>query len=146
LRVIAAEITAEMRELGDHLDTFRRELMLTTQAGLTMTYNLVHNPKCADAAIAEPRSIHRAIDEAVTHAYGWTGLLDQGLGHDFHHTRQGTRYTIAPAVKQEILDRLLELNHARHEAEAKVDHHAKKSPRKRATSSNPDDGAPFDVH
>jgi hypothetical protein len=98
----------------------------------------VHDPKCTDADITELRAIHRAIDEAVTRAYGWTDLLDAGLGHGFHDTRQGTRYTIAPAVKQEILDRLLELNHARYEAEVKAGLHAKKSPRKRPTAAADD--------
>ena len=125
------EATAEMRELGDRLDTFRRELMLARQAGLTATYNLVHDPKCADVGIAELRDIHRAIDMAVVRAYGWTDLLAAGLDHGFHDTRQGTRYTIGPTVKQEILDRLLELNHARYAAEVKAGLHTKKSSRKR---------------
>ena len=111
-------MTPKMRELGDRLVTFRRDLMLARQAGLTATYNLVHNPKCTDADITELRAIHRAIDEAVVRAYGWTDLLvGPGLDHDFNDTRQGTRYTIGPAVRQEILDRLLELNHARYAAE-----------------------------
>jgi hypothetical protein len=127
---------AEMRELGDHLDTFRRDLMLARQAGLTATYNLVHDPKCADADIAELRDIHRAIDEAVVRAYGWTDLLDSGLDHGFHDTRQGTRYTIGPVVRQEILDRLLELNHDRYAAEVKAGLH---KPRKKRPTA--DDGA-----
>jgi hypothetical protein len=124
--------TAEMRELGDRLDTFRQNLMLARQAGLTATYNLVHDPKCADADIAELRNIHRAIDEAVVRAYGWSDLLDSGLDHGFHETRQGTRYTIGPVVRQEILDRLLELNHARYAAEVKAGLHIKKNARKRS--------------
>jgi hypothetical protein len=111
-------ITPELRDLGNRLDVFRRDLMLSRQAGLTATYNLVHDPGCNAADIAELRAIHREIDDAVTRAYGWTDLLASGLGHDFHDTRQGTRHTIAPTVRQEILDRLLELNHARHTVEA----------------------------
>jgi hypothetical protein len=130
------EITGEMRGLGDRLDTFRRGLMLARQAGLTATYNLVHNPACADADIAELRAIHRGIDEAVARAYGWADLVDAGLGHGFHDTRQGIRYTIAPVVKQEVLDRLLELNHARYEAELQAGLHAKKSPRKQPKSGD----------
>jgi hypothetical protein len=96
----------------------------------------VHDPRCADADIAELRDIHRSIDVAVIRAYGWTDLLDAGLDHGFHDTRQGTRYTTGPAVKQEILDRLLELNHARYAAEAKAGLHSKKSSRKRAPQDN----------
>ena len=116
---------------------FRRDLMLARQAGLTATYNLVHDPKCTDADIAELRDIHRAIDEAVVRAYGWTDLLDSGLDHGFHDTRQGTRYTIGPVVRQEILDRLLELNHARYAAEVKAGLHDKRR-KKRPAADNGD--------
>jgi hypothetical protein len=105
---------------------------------------LVHDPKCADADIAELRAIHRAIDEAVVRAYAWTDLLDgPGLDHGFHGTRQGTRYTIGPIVRQEILDRFLELNHARYAAEVKAGLHNKKTPRKRPPQENPGEQALF---
>jgi hypothetical protein len=135
------EVTSEMRELGDRLDMFRRGLMLSRQAGLTATYNLLHDPKCTDADIAALREIHHAIDEAVVHAYGWTDLLNSGLDHGFHDTRQGTRYTIGPTVHQEILDRLLELNHARYATEVKAGLHNK--PRKKRPAADSDDMALF---
>jgi len=132
------EVTPGMRQLGGRLDTFRRNLMMARQAGLTATYNLVHDPRCTDADIAELRAIHRAIDEAVVRAYDWTDLLDgAGLDHGFHDTRQGTRYTIGPVVRQEILDRLLELNHARYTDEVKAGLHAKRN-RKRAAPGDDD--------
>jgi len=111
------DFTDEMRAIGDRLDTFRGELMLSRQVGLTATYNLVHDPACTDADIAELREIHGRIDEAVCRAYGWDDLLAGGLDHGFHDTRQGVRYTVGPVVRQEILDRLLELNHERYAAE-----------------------------
>jgi hypothetical protein len=130
-------VTPEMRALGDRLDTFRRDLMLSRQAGLTASYNLVHDPKCTDADIAELRDIHRAIDKAVVRAYGWTDLLDSGLDHGFHDTRQGSRHTIGPVVRQEILDRLVELNHARYAAEVKAGLHDKLR-KKRSSADNGD--------
>lgn len=111
------ELTTEMRMCGRRLDSYRRELMLARQAGLTATYNLVHSPSCRDGDIAELRTIHVAIDEAVVRAYGWDDLLAGGLDHGLHETRQGVRYTVGPVVRQEILDRLLELNHERYAAE-----------------------------
>jgi hypothetical protein len=54
------------------------------------------------------------LDLAVSGAYGWGDLQ---LDHGFHDTPQGTRYTIGPAARTEVLDRLLELNHERHVAE-----------------------------
>ncbi|MGH3224008.1 MAG: hypothetical protein ACRDPY_35905 [Streptosporangiaceae bacterium] len=134
------EVTAEMREHGKRLDIFRRELMLARQAGLTATYNVVHDQRCTDADIAELREIHRAIDEAVVRAYGWDDLLVGGLDHGFHETRQGPRYTIGPVVRQEILDRLLELNHERYAAEVKAGLHDK---RVRKRSAQADDSALF---
>jgi hypothetical protein len=64
-------------------------------------------------------------------AYEWDDLLASGLEHGFHETRQGPRYTIGAAVRQEILDRLLELNHERYEAEVRAGLHDKRG-RKRA--------------
>ncbi len=130
------KVTAEMKDLGGRLDTFRRELILARQAGLTATYNLVHDRKCTDADIAELREIHRAIDEAVVRAYGWDDLLGAGLDHGFHDTRQGPRYTIGAAVRQEILDRLLELNHERYAAEVKLGLHDKRSRKRSAQASD----------
>jgi hypothetical protein len=114
------DLMPEMRVVGERLDSYRRELMLARQAGLTQTYNLVHDPGCTDADITGLRDIHRAIDEAVVRAYRWDDLLVSGLDHGFHETRQGVRYTVGPVVRQEILDRLLELNHERHAAEQQV--------------------------
>ena len=91
--------------------------MLARQVGLTAMYNLVHDQACTDADIEELRDIHRAVDEAVVKAYGWDDLLAARLEHGFHETRQGPRYTIGPVVRQEILDRLLELNHERYAEE-----------------------------
>jgi hypothetical protein len=119
------EVTVEMQELGARLDSCRRELMLTRKAGLTATYNLVHAQDCTDADIVELRQIHRAIDKAVVRAYGWDDLLAAGLEHGFHETRQGVRYTIPATVRQEILDRLLELNYERYAAEVAAGLHGK---------------------
>jgi len=118
------ELTNDMRDLGNRLVFFRRDLMLARQAGLTATYNLVHDRNCMDADIAELREIHREVDVAVVRAYGWDDLLAAGLDHGFHETRQGTRYTIGAAARQEILDRLLELNHERYAAEVAAGLHA----------------------
>jgi len=117
--------------------------MLARNAGLTATYNLVHGQACQDADIGELREIHRLIDEAVIRAYGWDDLIDAGLGHGFYDTRQGPRYTIAPAIKQEILDRLLELNHARYAEEVAAGLHDKKKSKRSLKAPADDDGALF---
>jgi hypothetical protein len=134
------ELTEELRELGERLDTYRRDsVMLPRQAGLTTTYNLVHDPTCKDSDIAEVRRIHLAIDHAVMRAYGWDDLE---LDHGFHETRQGIRYTVGPVVRQEILDRLLELNHERYAAEVAAGLHDKKKGKAKKVSQQ---GSLFDV-
>jgi hypothetical protein len=125
-----SELTPEMRELGDRLDTYRRDnVMLARQAGLTATYNLVNDPKCTDDDIVELRRIHREIDEAVCRAYGWDDLVRQGLDHGFHAVGRETRYTVGPALQREFVDRLLELNHERYAAEVAAGLHDKKKGR-----------------
>jgi Eco57I restriction-modification methylase/MmeI, target recognition domain len=135
--LVRPDVTEEMRQIGERLALFRRELMLARQAGLTATYNLVHDQGCTDADIAGLREIHRAIDEAVVRAYGWDDLLDAGLAHGFHETRQGVRYTIGPAVRQEVLDRLLELNQEWYAAEAAAGLHTRHK-RQRASRDSGD--------
>ncbi|MFD3586353.1 Eco57I restriction-modification methylase domain-containing protein [Streptomyces sp. NPDC058683] len=119
-------LTHQLKKLGNILDTRRREITLS-HGGLTSTYNLVHDETCTDPGITEIRTIHKAVDEEVARAYGWYDLLDQpsGLDHGFHDTRQGPRYTIGPVVRQEILDRLLEENQRRYQAEVDAGLHSR---------------------
>jgi hypothetical protein len=120
-----------MRTLGDRLDSRRREIMLARNSGLTKTYNLVFDPSVTDPDIAELREIHLLIDEATVRAYGWDDLLDQ-LDHGFHPAGTYTRYTIGPAAQREILDRLLELNHARYADEVARGLHEKKQSKRKS--------------
>lgn len=99
--------TAELHELGDELDHYRRELMLGRWRGLTTTYNHVHDPDYHDSDVQNLRDIHVAIDEAVMRAYGW-GDLDLKIGH--HQTKIGIRWTVSKEARFELLDRLLEEN------------------------------------
>ena len=48
-------------------------------------------------------------------AYGWSDIR---LEHGFHIYRQMQRWTVSPAARVEILDRLLEENHRRAALEA----------------------------
>lgn len=126
------ELTEELRELGSRLDSFRRDVMLSRQSGLTKTYNLVFDPECTDDDIEELRRIHRAIDEATVRAYGWEDRIEAvgGLDHGFHKIGgKELRYTIGPAAQREILDSLLELNHERYAEEVAQGLHDKKTKR-----------------
>ena len=81
--------------------------------GLTDLYDLVNDPETsgsADVDVARMREVHVEIDQAVMDAYGWG---DMPLEHGFHTYRQMRRWTVSPAARVEILDRLLEENHHR---------------------------------
>ncbi|GIU56682.1 DNA methyltransferase [Arthrobacter sp. NicSoilC12] len=108
--------TQWMQKIGEALDTERREIMLRRQLGLTALYNLVNDPSVtSDPDMARVRDIHVEIDHAVMEAYRWT---DIPLDHGFHTYRQMERFTVSPAARVEILDRLLEENHRRAALEA----------------------------
>ena len=110
--------TEELENIGRVLDVKRREIMLRRELGLTKLYNLVNDPELetgADPDVDRMRAIHVELDETVAAAYGWDDL---DLTHGFHSYRKVTRWTVPPAVRVEILDRLLEENHRRAAAEA----------------------------
>ena len=112
------EPTAELESVGRVLDAERREIMLRRELGLTKLYNLVNDSELKagiDPDADRMRAIHVELDKAVAAAYGWEDL---DLTHGFHSYRKVTRWTVSPAVRVEILDRLLEENHRRAAAEA----------------------------
>nr|WP_197466791.1 DNA methyltransferase [Tsukamurella pseudospumae] len=94
--------------LGRVLDKDRREIMLRRDLGLTKLYNLVNNSGiigAADPDVAHLRDIHVQLDRVVLQAYGYD---DIDPGHGFHEFRKVVRWTVSPAARVEILDRLLE--------------------------------------
>jgi hypothetical protein len=109
--------TNSLNDIGERYYTHRQSIMLARQEGLTKTYNHFHDPHEHAADILKLRELHKEMDEAVAHAYGWDDLE---LEHSFHETKQGMHYTISEAARREVLDRLLLLNHERHEEEVKA--------------------------
>lgn len=107
------ESTVLLSEIGETLETERQRIMLRRDLGLTKLYNLVNAAGISDSAdrdVARLREIHVEVDQAVMAAYGWD---DIPLDHGFHTYRQMERWTVSPAARVEILDRLLEENHRR---------------------------------
>ena len=89
--------------------------MLRRQVGLTTLYNLVNDPGVeGDPDVDRIRQIHVEVDQSMMASYGWDDLP---LDHGFHIYRQMERWTVSPAARVELLDRLLELNHERARAE-----------------------------
>ncbi|MFZ1488744.1 MAG: hypothetical protein WAS51_02295 [Ilumatobacteraceae bacterium] len=117
---------------GRELDKFRSDLMNRTGLGLTKTYNRFHDPSEQESDVIRLRELHVELDHAVRDAYGWPNLE---LGHHHWETAQGMRFTVSPAARDELLDRLLELNLQRYAEEVAAGLHDKKSkkaPAKRA--------------
>lgn len=114
------ESTKWLDRIGQILDEERHEIMLRRNLGLTKLYNLVNDPEITDSAdpdVARLRTIHVELDEAAMDAYGWSDIT---LDHGFHTYRQMERWTVSPATRVEILDRLLEENHRRAKAEVQA--------------------------
>lgn len=112
------ERTSWLDRIGRTLDSERRAIMLRRNFGLTKLYNHVNDSQITDASdadVARLRAIHVELDDAVMDAYGWS---DIALDHGFHIYRQMQRWTISPAARVEILDRLLEEDHRRVALEA----------------------------
>jgi hypothetical protein len=110
--------------------------MLDRWEGLTTTYNRFHHPDESAADIVHLRELHGEMDYAVAAAYGWTDL---DLGHGFHKTAQGIRYTIHEAARREVLSRLLALNHERYAEEVAAGLHDKKKGKGRKGKAAPDE-------
>jgi hypothetical protein len=129
-----------MDRAGAELHEFRSKLMLDRDRGLTRLYNLVNDPAESDPKVQRIRDLHVEIDEAVLEAYAldeerepaihdyearkakpplpaWSDVV---LDHGFHDHGQGTRWTVGPQARLDILDKLLALNHYRHRQEPKT--------------------------
>jgi hypothetical protein len=101
----------------------RSAIMIGRSEGLTKTYNRFHDSNETSDDIQKLRDLHVEMDKAVAAAYGWNDL---DLGHGFHETKQGVRFTISETARREVLQRLLKLNHERYEEEVKQGLHDKK--------------------
>jgi hypothetical protein len=121
-----------LEDAGEACYVFRAELLVRTNLGLTKTYNRFHDPEERDPDISRLRDLHRAMDEAVLQAYGWSDLLPQleyGFYPDFEPTEDDDgeptkvrlRFRWPNWLREEVLARLLDLNaqRAAEEAEAR---------------------------
>jgi len=107
-------------ELTNMYIGFRNTFVETNKTGFTNFYNWLHNQR--EKSATEARGIIRDMDYIISSAYGWSDL---DLGHGFHETPQGVRYTISEAARREVLARLLQLNHERYEEEVRQGLHEK---------------------
>lgn len=123
--------TARVLAAGRSLETAQRTAMAARSIGLTSLYNLIHARLETAADLQAVRQAHTEVDQAVVEAYGWTDL---DLQHGFHGETQNDRFTIAPSVQTEVLDRLLELNHTRYKQEMDQGLHTPEAKKRRAAA------------
>ena len=97
--------------------------MLENNQGLTKIYNRFHDSYDADPEIQKLRDQHADMDRAVLRAYGWDDLAD-AADPVFLTEETETEFTYQGRLfwpsdfRDEVLARLLDLNRARHAAEA----------------------------
>jgi hypothetical protein len=116
-----------MRELEEA----KSKVMAAREIGLTNVFNLVHDASTSgQSEIDEIRRRQQVLDETVLAAYGWSDIDTE---YGFHEFRKERRWTFAPHVSQEVLDRLLEENHRR-AALQPVRDVGKRSPRSKQTN------------
>ena len=118
---------AGLEKLGEEYHALREQVLLQNEFGLTKFYNCFHDPLDDDSRIELMRSLHREIDIAVAHAYGWDDLA---LEHGFHEVpylpeNDRARFTISEAARLEVLQRLSELNRVRYQEEVAAGLHGK---------------------
>lgn len=123
--------TSRLSGAGQALENAQHIAMKTRNIGLTSVYNLVHSESETAPDIQVIRQAHVEVDQATAEAYGWT---DIDLGHGFHTTAQGERFTVSSNAQTEILDRLLELNHTRYKEELDKGLHTPEAKRRRAAA------------
>jgi hypothetical protein len=119
-----------LSEVAKEYGKQRKGIILAREEGLTKTYNRFNNTGESAADIQKLRDLHVEMDKAVAAAYGWSDL---DLGHGFHETKQGVRFTISEPARREVLTRLLKLNHERHTEEVAQGLHDKGKSKPKAT-------------
>lgn len=105
----------------------RQSVMQARHEGLTKIYNRFNDASQASSDLDSLRELHAENDGSVVSAYGWEDLR-QKLGHGFHDTKQGIRFTISGLARREVLARLLKLNHERYAQEVAQGLHDKLKP------------------
>jgi hypothetical protein len=137
----------DLEAVGEAYYTFRAQLMIDHDEGLTKTYNRFHDPEERDPSIVRLRELHAAMDRAVLDAYGWTDiptdcefLLDYEIDEEEYAKRKKPyRYRWPDAVRDEVLARLLDLNSQRAAAEAAAATGTVKARKRRVAAPEPTD-------
>lgn len=94
-----------------------RRALAAQGMGLTNMYNQFHDARSSSNSIGDLRDAHLELDSAVLESYGWSDLI---ATYEFGEFRGMDVLTFPAITRGEVLDRLLEANHARARAEGQV--------------------------
>ncbi|MBI9019019.1 MAG: TetR family transcriptional regulator [Phycisphaerae bacterium] len=122
-----------LAKIGRIYHNQRTIIMDERKEGLTKIFNRFNSPEDLSGDILKIRNLHVEMDNAVAVVYGWD---DIGLGHGFHDTKQGLRFTISEEARREVLQRLLKLNHERYAEEVAQGLHDKKARKTKSAKTN----------
>ena len=129
----------ELERRGQEFFSARKQVMESTNKGLTKVYNDFHDPQKQETVIQELRRLQQEVNGAVCKTYGWTDLELACGFHAVGYLPDGsnTRFTISEATRLEIMRRLSKLNKARFEEQSQSCSRAK--PAKWNEASTADD-------
>ncbi len=116
------ESDTALEAAGVAYHTFRAELMIARNEGLTKTYNRFHARGENTADIARLRALHHEMDVAMLRAYGWDDLADRAVPEFIEQDADEgktpkTRLDWPAEFKDEVFAHLLALNAERAAAE-----------------------------
>ena len=111
--------------------SYRSDLMIKNNEGLTDTYNRFHNINEDREDIVKLRDLHHKMDKLVVEAYGWVDLeLEYEFRLDYEEDEEEStsskkkmkpyRLRLTQELEETILARLIELNVERFKQEQQI--------------------------
>jgi hypothetical protein len=112
------ESDAGLEETGEAYHSFRANMMVNQNEGLTKTYNRFHARGKVSSDIAGLRTLHAELDATVLRSFGWSDLADRAVPEFIEQEADEgkapkTRLDWPAEFKDEVLARLITLNATR---------------------------------
>jgi hypothetical protein len=116
------ETNTALEATGEAYHSFRAEMMVNRNEGLTKTYNRFHARGENAADIARLRTLHAEMDRAVLRAYGWGDLAERAVPEFIEQEadegkKPKTRLDWPAEFRDRVFAKLLALNAERASAE-----------------------------
>ena len=126
---------SKLESVGEEYYSFRKELMKTTNLGLTDTYNKFHDPLEQSPEIWQLRKLHAKLDVEVLKAYGWHDIIpeyefnesvedDDTTSTDGRRLEKTVRYGWPQHIIADVILRLANLNSVRAAMQSDAQSHA----------------------